>query len=558
MGRHRLLVNRYLFFSKPSFWFFLPISVLAVPISYRSSDSQSEVLSSFVVGLIATFSIYPLYILLIKGLHSRRLPNIISIKVTSLITLGITRGVVIYLGSELFLLDQPINLIARILNSSLTTLAWLGIFSVIIEVNSRYRRRYQALMSQLLISNFGDMQRSGENLSLSTSKLSNFQLALRNTYLTALGNPSLHKGASAASVEIFSQVELNLKPIMNEIWDKSLKSTPKFNSFELLKRSITNFQIDKKLFFTFFIFTSIFNFPAAFGVKDGLIIAFTSSILLYLLNEVRSSLSRRFSHTGISLNLFFLLSIGFLTAFIPYSLVLERATYKTVPFLLLLGLFISILLLAFSVLHHGSEARSLIIQRLRSEISKREIDNLPTVLQSSPSDFQLASYLHNSLQSEILSIAYELGEAAKDPFAGRVESALERFSSVVERSLESDFIEYLESPQERYLKVVESWSSIVSIEIDVDKAIFEDSVRVSVFVQFIQEAIANSVRRGGATEIRITGAYSEGIFKVEVVDNGGISSAIGKGIGRTWVDRLSISKWDLENDGGRTSLKVEF
>jgi hypothetical protein len=209
-------------------------------------------------------------------------------------------------------------------------------------------------------------------------------------------------------------------------------------------------------------------------------------------------------------------------------------------------------------LHHGSEARSLIIQRLRSEISKREIDNLPTVLQSSPSDFQLASYLHNSLQSEILSIAYELGESAKDPFAGRVESALERFSSVVERSLESDFIEYLESPQERYLKVVESWSSIVSIEIDVDKAIFEDSVRVSVFVQFIQEAIANSVRRGGATEIRITGAYSEGIFKVEVVDNGGISSAIGKGIGRTWVDRLSISKWDLENDGGRTSLKVEF
>jgi signal transduction histidine kinase len=170
-----------------------------------------------------------------------------------------------------------------------------------------------------------------------------------------------------------------------------------------------------------------------------------------------------------------------------------------------------------------------------------------------------ASYLHNSLQSELTALAFQLDSLAQNPNPERNRAVMERLDALVSQSKSEDFKNFLETPQIRLNRIVNSWDGIADVKLDLDFAIWSDSMRSSLVVSLLQEAIANSVRSGRASHVEVRGELNGDSIVVTVADNGAATLlSERRGIGSQWIDRIAISDWKLEQtDFGRV-LRVEI
>ena len=72
--------------------------------------------------------------------------------------------------------------------------------------------------------------------------------------------------------------------------------------------------------------------------------------------------------------------------------------------------------------------------------------------------------------------------------------------------------------------------------------------------QLIEEAVVNSIRHGGAKEIKISAEFSGLDLKVRVSNDGVLGTASGsRGLGSILFDTFS-KEWSLTNEGGQTVL----
>ena len=170
-----------------------------------------------------------------------------------------------------------------------------------------------------------------------------------------------------------------------------------------------------------------------------------------------------------------------------------------------------------------------------------------------------ASFLHNSLQSELTALALQLDAVIKNPEAHQSKIVMEKVESFISRSRNEDFMNFLETPEIRLKRILNSWEGIAKIEVSMDENIYDDPARASLMVQLIQESVANAIRSGRANEISISGEFSGDSIRITVSDNGKASTPKGKrGIGSEWIDSIATTDWVLEEtDKGRT-LKLEI
>ena len=228
------------------------------------------------------------------------------------------------------------------------------------------------------------------------------------------------------------------------------------------------------------------------------------------------------------------------------------------PYYMILAPEVGVLMIVISALYLGATDREEILKSLKGQIeSTNSLLNLG-YSSNRAGNVQLASYLHNSLQSELNAIALQLERVAEDPNSGEVDEVLERFSAIVNRSMSEDLLNYLEVPAARYKRILKSWVDIAEITDEIDLSIFDDNGRSTLFVQLIQESISNAVRKGGATSIHISARYSADILKVAIRNNGEFDPSTKKGIGHKWIDRFAVSDWRINADERGTLLEVEF
>jgi nitrate/nitrite-specific signal transduction histidine kinase len=170
-----------------------------------------------------------------------------------------------------------------------------------------------------------------------------------------------------------------------------------------------------------------------------------------------------------------------------------------------------------------------------------------------------ASYLHNSLQSELSSLAIQLDSVSQNPDPLRSEIVSQKIESFLSRSLRDDFRDFLETLDLRLKRIVESWEGIAKINLSLDPMILEDPSRASLVVQLIQESIANAIRSGHANKIEIKGAFVGDAIKITVTDNGRTPMETSKrGVGSEWIDSIAVSDWSLERSDQGSILTVEL
>lgn len=558
MGSKVSQIRRLLVFSEQAFYFFAPISVTAVPLSFGLLHTGVSWLATCSLGVASTLITYLFYLLALHLIGRDNLSRKFIQGATFLTSIGLIRGLLIFFSAPLLGLRDPSALSMRLLNSVVTTLVWLGLSSILVEANRRYQRRYRAIINQVLIANMRSSKSLDPSFALVARDLAKIQVRLQATYSKSQESVSSPVVASRAAREIREQIDMALKPLSHRLWLNSIYEYPKLKILPLLWQATKNLNFPLSALISIYGVTTIFNYSVTFGVQKGLIRAISGTTCLFIMEFIRRTVITKWQEIRISVNLSYIIFIGLLVNLASTISTDELGFRNFLPYYIILAPEVGGLMIVIAAVFLAATDRENILKNLKGQLDSTNAHLDLDYVSNAAGNVQLASYLHNSLQSELSAIALQLERVAEDPQSGEVDEVLERFSAIVNRSMSEDLLNYLEVPETRYRRILKSWVDIAAISDEIDLSIFEDNVRSTLFVQLIQEAISNAVRKGGAKSVHISAGYSGDVLKVAIRNDGEFDSMTKKGLGHLWIERYAVSDWKISTDGRGVLLEVEF
>jgi signal transduction histidine kinase len=359
---------------------------------------------------------------------------------------------------------------------------------------------------------------------------------------------------TALARKLRQEIDEELKPLNQRLWVKSAYSLPSLRFKEVLKTACTELKFN--FHFTAWIFSGILvlNTIVLIGSAESLSYGLLSYLSFYLLNELRMLLLKRFGNKLVILNSLFLIFIGFSVGLFSTGILDLLGFSYSYSAALFIAPILPVLIITVSFIQLAlSDRNSLmgILSRQSKDLNEDYMEKL--------SRGNAASYLHNSLQSELTSLAIQLDSISQNPDPLRSEVVSQKIDSFISRSRREDFRDFLETPDLRLKRIIESWEGIASIDLSLDPMVLEDPSRASLVVQLIQESVANAIRSGHANKIEITGAFVKETIKITVSDNG--RAPIGnskRGVGSEWIDSIAVTEWNLERSDSGSVLTVEL
>jgi signal transduction histidine kinase len=547
-------LHRNFHLSLSAFYFFIPVSILAVPIVFWTEDLPASFAALLLVGILVTALTFIVYWLLITIARRFSRINRLVNGFTILLVTGIARGLITFYLFELLGFQNPTPLAGRIFNSILNVFIWIGIGSILLESNRRFTRRYRALMTQILVLKLRVNSQPQDGFNYIAEQILQMQMrirgAVKNIQTSSPGSPP----EKLLAMNLRKEVEEQLRPLSQRLWVKSIFDPPALRFGSSARTAIKDLQVRFHLIAVIYAVVIILNTFLLTGPTVAISYGALTYIFLFISNQLRKGMSRRLGLHVAKVNIVFVVSVGF-TVNLGSTYILDLLGLShSYSAAILIAPTLSALIITASFIELALADRKTLIEVLTRETRTQDHEYLDRASRG-----KAASYIHNSLQSELTSLIFQLDSIAANPDPIRSKIIMEKVEAFISRSRSEDFKNYLETPELRLNRVAQSWEGIATIEIAIDQEIYLDQVRASLMGQLIEESIANAVRSGRANKVEISAEFSTDSLKITVRDNGRAPIRnLRQGFGSKWIDSVAISQWALEEtDSGRT-LTVEI
>ena len=549
---------RYLYknfhLSLTAFYFFIPTSIISVPLVFWTEELPASFATLLIIGVLFTALTFIVYWLLIS--IARRFSRIdrMASGFTILLVTGIARGLITFYVFDLFGFQNPTPLAGRIFNSILNVFIWIGLGSILLESNRRFIRRYRALMTQILVLRLRENSQPQDGFNYIAQQILQMQMrirgAVKNIQTPSPGSPP----EKVLAMNLRKEVEEQLKPLSQRLWVKSIFDPPAVRFGSSARTAIKDLKLRFHLIAVIYVVVIILNTFLLTGPTVAISYGALTYVFFFISNQLRKGVSRRLGLHVAKTNVIFVVSVGFIVNLGSTYVLDLLGLSHSYSAAILIAPTLSVLIIAASFIELALADRQTLIEILTRETRTQDHEYLDRASRG-----KAASYIHNSLQSELTSLVIQLDSVAANPDPIRSKIIMEKVESFISRSRSEDFKNYLETPELRLNRVAQSWEGIAAIKIAIDKKVYVDQVRASLMVQLIEESVANAVRSGRATKVDISAEFSLDSLKITVRDNGKVPIRnIKKGFGSNWIDSIAISHWALEEtDSGRT-LTVEI
>ena len=543
-----LLVNN-LYLNKKSFILYSPISILAVPVTTLAINPISSFIQLFLIGIFVTLIIY-LPFLVFFNLNHKIVDKPKSYRIIyffiSIGLIGLVRGVFAFLILNNLGYEQIGGLINRSFASILTTLFWLSCSNLLLNYFEDFKIKYQEALKGVL----HDESNQKENNILELDKI---QTILKDI-LTNQGKESTSKNLNNLSVMITNYINEELKPLSKRIWLKSLGEYPKMNLLQLIKDAIKIDEFSKVNYFLTLSFLSFINNLFIRDFTESFFRSVTFLIFLYIFVLFKMILNSRVNNFKFNINLISLFLIGFVPVLLSeyFSQILGfKGTWTGA---LIIAPIAPMLYLLFAIFGLLFKDQSLIIDLL---------NNLNFFKYSKDRNFdsdgrKVASFIHNSLQAELLALASKLEDAAFSENKDKSAQVFQQVTALANRSLIDDFNKFSESPLERLEFIKKSWRGLLEIKVNISEEILTNNNRNFLIVQMIEEFATNSYRYAKSTDISVTAEKTKNGVLLNLTNNGKSPIEKKKGLGSEWLDKISIKPWSLKSSKNGTTLSIEI
>ena len=543
-----------------SFFLYSFISVTAVPLALFNSLSWSNFYIFLSMGItvtalmgimiyVANISLAPIT----KNLNSRQY----LIYVLLLITIsGVIRGYLVYFSIDLSGYEQPTELPIRLITSTATTVFWLSLFSIFVQDSRRYRIRYEEIIrgSVLRIAKENPLSSKVAFPKSLAKELAEIDISLRKTFDDAITSTLNRDTLLMAAYKVRATVNERIRPLSHRLWFEGLESAPKLKIWGTVVDGIRTLEIKALPISLFVALTSAFNLTTDYGIIRGVIGAVTVFIVNYLSFTAIGNYVINKPERNLIRNLLLLLLPGVILGMVLF--VMNEYIFKNdlgpPSFIFILINFL--VAVTSSTRELTKSDREGLLEQLKSDLITQK-NNLFEL--SKPVEVDVASYLHNSLQSELLALSYQLEESANNPGSDRSRMLLEQLGARINRSISSDFEDFVENPFARLERVQSAWKGIAEVKITSTEISTLEPSQALLIVQIIEEAISNAVRYSKATEIEISIKINRSNeMELEITNDGLNESKAKRGLGTEWLDRYAAGKWSRELVNGKTRLKV--
>jgi hypothetical protein len=345
----------------------------------------------------------------------------------------------------------------------------------------------------------------------------------------------------------------HLRPLSRRIWLRSLSEYPVINYKRLLGDSLKLLNFSKIGFIGIMSVLALLNNLFLRKLDESFWRSFSylcmTLILMFFFNKSRNHWQR------ISLNFSFLLVISFAPIFIS-EFFADLLGYQTNYLAALLITPIPAAVIIVLALFDLTQRDRLFLLSLLDKNTKIIFDSVSAGVDLEQR--QIASYLHNSFQSELLALSNQLAAAALSGDKESTSSALQRASAVAARSLSEDLARIKEQPLDRLDSVIDSWKNILEIEVDISNEVLQEKCNTVVFTQTVEEIASNAFRHDKATKLVISAKFGEFGTRLLFQSNGSQPISKSEGMGNSWLNQVSITPYSIEKNDLGTIIEVEI
>lgn len=536
-------------FTVAGFLLYSPVSILAYPVSVLVVNPKSSILLLLAVGLLITLISFLLYFATIKiqgsELVRKTIPNYIYF-IGGTILIGSFRGLIFFLSNDFLDLKQPSSLLKRVLASAFTTVFWLCASNVVINLSRSFKRRYQSTLNQFIASRISNTSAD------SSQDIRSLEDDLSQSLSGLLGK-SDSQTFSRVSEELTLLINERLRPLSRRIWLRSLSEYPVINYKGLFRDSLRSLTFSRKIFLVIMTALALLNNLFLRSISESLWRTFTyllvTGLCIYLYD-----VSIRKSHNIYS-NSIFLFSTGsvpILFSELASGLLGFQNNYFA-AFLIIPIPPVVIIILSFL------------------DLTQRDQDSLISLLEENGDSIfgdlapgvdlnqrQIASYLHNSFQSELLALSRQLATAALSKDKKAASSVLQRASSIANRSLSENLDRINEQPLDHLTQLIKSWKNILSIKIEIPEEILKEKFNTVVFVQTVEEIASNAFRHDKATDLTVNCIKGQLGTRLLFQSNGSQPISKSRGMGDSWLNQISLTAWSIEKNDLGTLIVLEL
>ena len=512
------------YLSKTLLYWYTPACYLSAVLAHSYQvqlDSQTfRIHALALITTLLTIGFLYLCLLALKSFRNRN--HALSFNLIVISSVGAIRGIfMMYLGA-LFDLDSGLSTINRVTVSTTSTLFWILGLAYVINSHQEYQSRYRSLISRSLAQNAVGITDS--NLK---AKFVEVERSLKSIPVLDLDGSPNSQHLMRLAQDVKNQVDELIKPLSKRLWVSSMQEYPRVNLLRVIVDSVTDLRyspIVAASLTAIIASSTLHTFMPTSEALGRICIFFTSVWLLgHLFQVIRAKLSIKglpFSAAELALlSLIPILSGDFVynKSHFTFSDFVSLAVYLIIPFLVL-GLSITSLI-------KGDQTTLLrAISYKLTEVSTLDYQTN-----------QVASYFHNSLQSELLAISkkLELAASSDDEVNSRV--LVEQLGALINRSIGEDFQNFYLSPNERLNQVQANWQGIVDIAIHNREAIFTLENKSMLAIQLIEELVSNLAKHSEESSINIDCSIYEGCLRLRVRPFYDLHRIVDRGLGTEFI-----------------------
>lgn len=513
---------------------FSVVSIVALPFGdLAPGDDFVDVLSELLLGAIVTGV---LWLLVLPGLVGlAKIPPVSTRALLVLLVLvagGVVRGLAIILGADYFDFVSSAGVGQRVANSISTTVLWLGVFALFTHAAAVFTSRYEATLRRLTLARASRVSHSEV-----AKILSSLESGFKRLDAESIDESAAREQMATIAASLERDIITEIKAHSRDLWSFSNAERPQLKMFPLLRLAMR--RLDYSVWFVAGIFgvVGVLNLSSTVGVGEALWRVGLSIVLIVAMDAVFRQWIHSPTRESVWPNIAYLVALGALVQ-IPMGVAgyfLDNTPWA-VAFIVLLIIPTAGLPVMHSTLNLADSARDDLLRTVMSIDSRSDSSlNEPT-----HSSSELASYLHNSLQSEIQSVIVALKSAASDSTRVDVgKASLERLRIIANRSLDEEFAAFSRAPKDHLDQSIEGWKGILDIDLTWEVgALYSQDPRIATVVHIIEEVASNSAVHAGATHMRVVVSVERNTFVVQLWDNAGVSAMASQGLGNSWLDQF--------------------
>jgi signal transduction histidine kinase len=504
----------------------------------QTAESSQIYLLATIVTTISVAALVLSWLLLerIKSSSRSVIASVISISL-----IGAGRGALTYFLAIELGVNSEVSLAYRVFNSCVTTLTWVLFICYLSNGRRNYKEKYRLLFIQSLITQTA--KETGLEL---TNQLQYVEKSLKKINLLSLDTPITPERLNQAAAAVKLQIDELIRPLSQRLWVPSSQDYPRIKPFRLIGDAVLNLNYP---YFPVAVVIGTLNFvnynslmtPAQAIYRVAIELVVITIIFLAFAHLPAKSQSVR-----LAISLTHLVALASLPAIVGDLFLADELLQSEASVTLLIYLGTPLIALSFSMIKLIESDRKTLI----------ELIALPLASEYTYHRSQVASYLHNSLQSDLLAMSKKLQDAANSSDINAHRESLEQLAALLNRSITQEFESFYESPSDRLAKLVDSWSGIIEIKIHNSKVLLTDVSKSMIAIRVIEELASNAAKHSQATELEVFSTISDDLLNLTVTADSDFEEISQSGYGTELLTAVTKSWSSAATVDNKTRIEI--